>query len=615
MSESGVSIKIVSYTDKGMVREHNEDYHTFCPEVTKCADATNDWRFFERKPVVIDKLGAFGSLLVVADGMGGMNAGEVASEKAIEGVKEFFKDKLQNLQPIDDSKVEKLLKECIIFANDKIIAHQKTNPDTAGMGTTIVVGWVLDDTLHLAWCGDSRCYLYNEKLASDTDRIQLLSEKKITVESNLVQISKDHSHVQDLVDKGKLTKEQAFYHPDSNIITQSLGDSRNTPKPDCWRYKLQVGDRIIICSDGLNSMLQDNQIHDVIRQNPEIDLCSKALVDAANQAGGHDNTTVVICDVVLVAGAKPGGAKKPNKKVKKIVTPSIIVILVLALLFLGYFNKESIINHFRDTVVVDKTDTLAVSKEKRKADSLQSIINLQKQNETNVSPSGTVPTDAEKQTLDKLKSTIKEAKEFIINYPKLDTTGPKTRNFLTKIDEINCEVEKQIKSQVTTGKIDYSTVCTKVNKLIELSKILSLKKNKQKFTDLIKQLEKFQTQHCGNNSLFSIVVNTTNENDLTKISKEPPAPMQDTNGKWGYKSATDDIVIPCEYEKAYIFSPDKIAAVKKNGKWGFVDVTGKLIIECKFDEAIDGFKDGKAKIKLNGQEKCIDITGKVIPCE
>lgn len=269
------SINIFSSTDKGLEREHNEDYHIFCSDLSS---PDVKWEFFTG--VNVEKLGSKGALLVLADGMGGANAGEVASSLAIEGIKNYFSEvKISN--SLSSTDIKSILHKAIAFANRLIIEHQKKAPETKGMGTTLVLGWILDNKLYVAWVGDSRCYKYN-------------------INTGLMPLSKDHSLVQEMVNKGQLTYEQAFYHPQSNIITQSLGDGNRLPEPGFVTYNLQEKDRILLCSDGLNGMIQDSDIGLLLSQIPNIETCTRELISAANQAGGHDNTTIILCDIISV---------------------------------------------------------------------------------------------------------------------------------------------------------------------------------------------------------------------------------------------------------------------------------------------------------------------------
>jgi len=265
-------------TDVGRQRSHNEDNFVVARDI-----AANAWGF-RRRDIV--PAGEAGALLVVADGMGGTNAGEVASHLAQEYVQEAF----QQLTDVPGSaaKREAFLRDCIIKAHERIVAHQHANLDTAGMGTTLVIAWVIGNQLHTAWSGDSRCYVY-------------------TPGEPLLPFTDDHSMVWDLVKKGKLSAEEARTHPESNLILQSLGSPEQPPKPSSLSTTLYSGDRVLVCSDGLNGMLPDQRIEQVLSEkNGTADTCAE-LVEHANRAGGEDNITCLLLDV-LEADDRPGAA-------------------------------------------------------------------------------------------------------------------------------------------------------------------------------------------------------------------------------------------------------------------------------------------------------------------
>ena len=165
----------------------------------------------------------------------------------------------------------------IVEADSRIKQHVVDDPKTEGMGTTIVIAWVLDNKVHIAWCGDSRAYKFNK-------------------ESGLIQLSKDHSYVQQLVDDGDLTPDEAFDSPFSNIITRSLGDIKSIAKPDYKLFTLADGDTIILCSDGLCGICRDVEILETLNNidSDNVINCRDALIDIALQAGGDDNVTVAI---------------------------------------------------------------------------------------------------------------------------------------------------------------------------------------------------------------------------------------------------------------------------------------------------------------------------------
>jgi protein phosphatase len=222
--------------------------------------------------------------------MGGTNAGEVASHLAQESVQKAF----QQLASIPDSssKREKFLRQCILNAHEQIVEHQHKHLETAGMGTTLVIAWVIGESLHTAWSGDSRCYVYAGT-------------------SPLKPFTDDHSMVWELVKKGSLTPEEARTHPESNLILQSLGSPDNPPKPSIRSEKLRAGNRVLVCSDGLNGMLPDQRIEQLLSEgNGTAETCAD-LVKQANMAGGEDNITCLLLDV-LETEEQPAKTKKES---------------------------------------------------------------------------------------------------------------------------------------------------------------------------------------------------------------------------------------------------------------------------------------------------------------
>lgn len=256
-------------TDVGRQRSHNEDNFVICRDVS-----ADEWGF--RRDMVVEASEG-GAVLIVADGMGGTNAGEVASHLAQEAVQKAF----QQLTTIPESRSqrEKFLRQCILNAHKQIVEHQHNHLETAGMGTTLVIAWVIGDSLHTAWSGDSRCYLYDGS-------------------SPLKPFSDDHSMVWELVKSGSLSPEEARTHPESNLILQSLGSQENRPKPSVRSTKLRAGNRVLVCSDGLNGMLPDQRIEQLLSEgNGTAETCAD-LVKQANMAGGEDNITCLMLDVI-----------------------------------------------------------------------------------------------------------------------------------------------------------------------------------------------------------------------------------------------------------------------------------------------------------------------------
>ncbi len=274
-----LKLKIGALTDVGLVRANNEDNLLTIPDLTVTATGCDGARVYD--------LGANGALMVVADGMGGMNAGEVASEIAISTIKNAFMP--MNITPDvvkNRAAIEKFMNDAIVLADARIKAAANRNPESQGMGTTIVLAWILNDKLYVSWCGDSRAYVFNS--------------------AGLHQITKDHSYVQSLVDQGEITRDQAFDYPQSNVITRSLCDGMGPAEPESLfkPYPLANGDTIIICTDGVSGMLRDNELEQVIGSSPDdTDSLMANIKQAVQQAGAADNFTM--CVAQIVDGALP----------------------------------------------------------------------------------------------------------------------------------------------------------------------------------------------------------------------------------------------------------------------------------------------------------------------
>ncbi|HEV2886646.1 MAG TPA: PP2C family serine/threonine-protein phosphatase [Jatrophihabitans sp.] len=226
-----------------------------------------------------DSLLAVPGLFVVADGMGGHAAGEVASQLA---VAEFARLAEQAPMRAED------LTETVRRANEHILSASAERDDRLGMGTTLtgvgVVGSEQGEQLAVFNVGDSRVYRFTE--------------------GKLGQLTVDHSAVQELVDAGRLTAQAARSHPRRNVVTRSLG-SHPSPAPDVWLVRPVAGDRFLVCSDGLTGELEDPAIAEVLAANPDPQAAADQLVSQAVAVGGHDNVTVVVLDVVEVLAAEP----------------------------------------------------------------------------------------------------------------------------------------------------------------------------------------------------------------------------------------------------------------------------------------------------------------------
>jgi len=247
-----------------------------------------------------------GLLMVVADGMGGMNAGEVASQIAIETVEEYFSPgKIVPDMAATHEKRKEYLESVIVEADKRIKVDARRNPEHDGMGSTIILAWMMGQEISVSWCGDSRAYRFNPQ-------------------TGIEPLSEDHSYVQDLVREGKITYEATFGHPNGNIVTRSLGDPGKTAEPESRCFKVYNHDIIFLCSDGLSGVLRDKKtkkqngeyypgenMEDIIRANcATLEECREALWAAAERADWYDNVTLVMCEVMDGAAESDPGMRQ-----------------------------------------------------------------------------------------------------------------------------------------------------------------------------------------------------------------------------------------------------------------------------------------------------------------
>ena len=268
------SFRLFAGTDVGL-RDNNEDNFTVCPDLTQ-----GEWMVPANQQEDIH-LGCQGCLMVVADGMGGMNAGEVASDIAIKTVQRMFSPaKLPTDVVRNPNSIKAYIKKVIIEADRQVKKHCKEDPSTEGMGSTIVMAWLLGGNVYVGWMGDSRAYSFIPK-------------------KGISRLSKDHSYVQELVDAKMITEEEAMLHPQSNVIMRSLGDVTQKAKPDVICHPVSKGEIILLCSDGLCGVCTDESIAEIISQtSDDLRNCKEALTNAALEADGSDNITIALMQIV-----------------------------------------------------------------------------------------------------------------------------------------------------------------------------------------------------------------------------------------------------------------------------------------------------------------------------
>lgn len=240
-------MKYYAMTDVGRRREVNQDY----------VYATDQ------------PIGPFPNLLVVADGMGGHKAGDFASKYTVEVVK-------RELRESPAGKPAAILKKIVRTANRELIEAASQDVKLEGMGTTLVAATVIDHTLYFANIGDSRLYLIDDKIR---------------------QLSKDHSLVEEMVRLGGIKAEDARNHPDKNIITRAMGVKADA-EADFYEFHIKRGDVILMCTDGLSNMVEDEDMFGLVKGARDIVEAVQLLIDRANSNGGRDNIGVVLAEPI-----------------------------------------------------------------------------------------------------------------------------------------------------------------------------------------------------------------------------------------------------------------------------------------------------------------------------
>lgn len=239
-------MKAYAKTDVGSKRSMNQDFF-YCNEIA---------------------VGSFHNLFIVADGMGGHKAGDHASKLCVESMVESI-EKTSHKTPVT------IFEEAVNIANERIYNEANEHLEFDGMGTTMVACTILNQTMYVANIGDSRLYLLRE---------------------NLAQITNDHSLVEELVKQGNITESEARVHPQKNIITRALGTDMQV-NADYFEITVEKGDIILLCSDGLSNMLDDEDMAYIIKHSDTLEEAGTALVEQANRNGGDDNITVVLAQI------------------------------------------------------------------------------------------------------------------------------------------------------------------------------------------------------------------------------------------------------------------------------------------------------------------------------
>ena len=277
---AGQDISFGSRTDIGYVRDHNEDSLIIIPP-----------------------------LFAVADGMGGHEAGEIASEITVNTLAELAPSHLD----------AEGLTAAVEAANYNVMKAPRQGIGRDGMGTTLTAAMLEGERLLIAQVGDSRAYLLHK--------------------GHLQQITRDHSLMADLIEAGQITPEEARVHPNRSVITRAIGSDIHM-RPDIYELNVDAGDRILLCSDGLSSMISNNAIEPIMRRQSDAQHCADELVTAALENGGADNVTVVVADV-------PGFSEVREKKRahKSRVFYIGLAIAIVAVIFAAGFGGYAFISN------------------------------------------------------------------------------------------------------------------------------------------------------------------------------------------------------------------------------------------------------------------------------
>lgn len=275
---------ISAHTDLGFGREVNEDFFAYCPDVEKGQWVTSredgsDAKSCKRSTEGFQHLSSLGALLVVADGMGGRQSGDVASAMVADTIQRLCSpEQMKTLEESCDSDtVHQFLKDVVLQADKEIRAHTLEHFETIGMGTTLVLLWVHGGKADVAWCGDSRAYLYTPK-------------------SGLRRLSTDHSYVQELCTRGEITEDEMLTHPDSNLLTRCVGDTDFEANAETLTVDVQSNSMFMLCTDGLSGYSYERDVQHTIYQH--YTTADIPLVELALELEAQDNITTLTMSII-----------------------------------------------------------------------------------------------------------------------------------------------------------------------------------------------------------------------------------------------------------------------------------------------------------------------------
>ena len=347
-TRKGVVTKFGSRTDVGSVREQNEDSLIVNPP-----------------------------LFVVADGMGGHAAGEVASEIAVNTILELAPDHAD----------AEALGHAVEEANRDIINAALAGEGREGMGTTVTAAILERDKLVIAQVGDSRAYLLHN--------------------GELTQLTRDHSLMANMIEAGQITPEEARFHPNRSVITRALGNDPDT-LPDLYEINVEDGDRLLLCSDGLYSMLEDDEIAAVMRRVSDPQRCASTLVNGAIAAGGHDNITVIVADA-------EGRAQQKRRRIaiRTKITIAFVLLLLAGILAAAAWGGYT---YLHNTAYLAKTDSGMVAVYRGVPGDVLGFGYSELVEETDIPVSKLSPSAAERISENMRVNSVDEALELVESY-------------------------------------------------------------------------------------------------------------------------------------------------------------------------------------------------------
>ncbi len=261
-------------TDRGQVRDNNEDAFVIAEMIRAMSIKGSS---LAQPPTLLGEV-VRGHLFVVADGMGGHNAGEEASALAVTTIEDFLLNTLRWFFRLQGDSLIAEFQQALRTADERIFAESQRRPGLRGMGTTVTLAYSVDDVLYIAHAGDSRLYVARG--------------------GQLYQVTTDHTLVNEMVRNHVIDEKAASTHPMRNIITNTLGGDRPGVHPEVHKVPLEANDVVLLCSDGLTEMVGGPEIMAVLASESEPEAACKRLIDRANELGGRDNITVVIAKFV-----------------------------------------------------------------------------------------------------------------------------------------------------------------------------------------------------------------------------------------------------------------------------------------------------------------------------